>query len=325
MVALLVGSRATRYWFLDSRQPRDYDLFVDTNTLNCWLDDNQPHFSSVREQRPGKTVCRIKVGVQIEFETDLYKSVAELLDYSSQMPTINIFGITAHVASPEVLMGIKKSHLQWPLDWQKHIQDYTFLKKKNVIIPDRLAEIVDTRKAERAEREHKQAGSLNITNEEFFAKSAPALKRRFVHDDLHAAVKYYDEPLYAKAKNDQSLALLSESKFNAFTPLDKLRLVREESYVIALERIIIPRLYSKITLHRHGLLDVADINIPTTMIDGAYSHALQRICTTLTKGWFREFATEHYDELAKPEVDYFDLFIRAVIAGTLVEIDGQSK
>src|SRR5690606_6535747 len=63
----------------------------------------------------------------------------------------------------------------------------------------------------------------------------------------------------------------------------KLKCVREEAMAIALGRFIIP-----------GFVHDSQI---------AYSMALRKVCTTLTKGWFRDFAIDHYPELQTVDKD----------------------
>lgn len=40
----------------------------------------------------------------------------------------------------------------------------------------------------------------------------------------------------------------------------------------------------------------------------AYEMAIKRICTTLTGGWFRDYAVEHWPEVREPNVDYVAKF-----------------
>ena len=44
---------------------------------------------------------------------------------------------------------------------------------------------------------------------------------------------------------------------------------------------------------------------------------LHRICTDLATGWFREFAIECFDELARPDVDFTERFAHAVDTGSV--------
>src|SRR5690606_24333269 len=122
----------------------------------------------------------------------------------------------------------------------------------------------------------------NVTNEEFF-RNRLAHPRYFEHDDLHEIVKYGNQPIYATLKTDPQKALISKTLFDKCSMDIKLKCVREEAMAIALERFIIP-----------GFVHDSQI---------AYSMALRKVCTTLTKGWFRDCAIDHYPELQTVDKD----------------------
>jgi hypothetical protein len=86
-------------------------------------------------------------------------------------------------------------------------------------------------------------------------------------------------PLYTKILVDPEKALCSQEKWNNLTQDQRLDDVREEAMVLALERYLLPQYVGS--------------------TQEAYTLALTRICTTITKGWFREFAVNHYPLLDK--------------------------
>ena len=73
---------------------------------------------------------------------------------------------------------------------------------------------------------------------------------------------------------------------------------------------------------KDGLIEEEISIIPSKMRLLAYRHALMRISTTLTKGWYRDFAIDNYPSLKYPDVNYFDVFLNAVNTGKLGMIDG---
>ncbi|KAJ3060508.1 hypothetical protein HDU98_003528, partial [Podochytrium sp. JEL0797] len=126
---------------------------------------------------------------------------------------------------------------------------------------------------------------LNVSNEEFFSHSMSNMlrKRLFNHDAIHELICYEERPLYEKFKKDLKKANLDKRMFDA-TDLDtQLKLVREETMANALERFMLPG-------------RVEDEN-------EAYLLALERVCTTLTKGWLRDFAAYHFLQVCKLDVD----------------------
>src|SRR3954462_7872894 len=77
--------------------------------------------------------------------------------------------------------------------------------------------------------------------------------------------------------------MIKKSLFQQIDYQTQLNCIKEEAMVIALERYLIP-MNSK----NHEF---------------SYQSALVRICTTLTKGWFRQFAIDNYPRLLNIDKD----------------------
>ncbi len=76
----------------------------------------------------------------------------------------------------------------------------------------------------------------------------------------------------------------------------KLWSVVEEAYVLAIERSQVP--------------------YPTTDPRKSFLMALEKVCTSITSGWWREFAWEnYYDALGKFDPNYMAKFRRGVNEG----------
>jgi hypothetical protein len=85
--------------------------------------------------------------------------------------------------------------------------------------------------------------------------------------------------------------------FDNLPDIVKLYGVLEESYVLALERAVIP------------------LNVSA---DRAFEIALEKVCTSITSGWFREFAWENYDEVKKLyHESYVNKFNIALVVGKI--------
>jgi hypothetical protein len=306
MDALLIGSRAQKHWFSDARLPRDWDIFITAEQRYIWLEKYQGLLEETRESRTNKYAYILKCGTKIEMEVADCDSASGFIEANQNMPLISVFGVDAHIARPGSLMAIKKSHLYWPHNWLKHIRDYHFLKNKDIIPSDLEREIGNLRFNEKKDgNPDKTIFSLNVTNEEFFDASEGVLKRSFEHDDIHAATCYYDEPLYRKAK------MVDKDLFKALSYEDQCRMVREEVFVIALERRIIPHLLTEI-LPGEPLIDLTEVR-------RGFDYAIMRICTSMTRGWFREFAIENFPAIYDYNVDFVKKFLLALKAGKVRE------
>lgn len=315
MDALLVGSRALKYWFKDARCPNDdYDFFVTVDTLNEFH-LNFVHKSEdviYKEQHPIN--YRLKIGTNVGFDNNSVPSVQMIMAMSNNCPSISLFGLDCRIASPQILMAIKRSHLHHRKDWGKHISDYVFLQRHAVSLNDDLLQVVHKRQQERDLRGMERKINLNKSNHEFFKQSDKSVRRKFEHDDIHLAVACYDKPLFTRVKNDQTRAALEYHLFCDLSYEDKCNLVREEAYVIGLERIIIPKWYNQKLINSSGL---PSRDISHDLIDFAFKYALMRICTDLTKGWFRDFAIDNYHHIILHMHQYYDQFKAAINSGAL--------
>lgn len=315
MDALLIGSRAMRFWYPDSRTPKDdYDLLA---TASGYEKLKNLNYISSKSLKAGDDLIelKLKIGTSIGIDNDKYESVKMLIDANKDSPSIDLFGLNCRIATAPTLMAIKKSHLYYRHNWYKHIEDYHYLKGKDTKLDSTLLKALELRQKERSIRETTQRTvNLNASNDEFFRKSDKAVRRKFVHDDLHLAIAFYDRPIFESIKTNPTKALVDESLFNNLDHLDKCRLVVEEACVIGLERIIIPQWYNS------HLLSLAGINTNESYksLDAhAYKYAIMRICTDLTKGWFREFAVENYNIILKMRPDYVGLWLKAFKDGKI--------
>lgn len=310
---MLVGSQAMKYWYPDSREAaNDFDLFIDHTILeelnvigsnNIYIDND--------------LVNTTINGISYGFDNTRHQSVRELMLLNTNSPTTTILNMKCYIANPETLLTIKRSHMYYRRHWHKHASDFVFLKSKGVEISNDFEKIMQIRMQERAKRnDYKISNSLNTSNEEFFARSENKLKRKFKHDDLHLIVSYGQRPIFESLKLDHRYAALNHGLFKQLAHTDKIKLVREEAYVIGLERIIIP------LWNNFKILSSLNIDTLPKYRDKylfAYRYAIMRISTDLTKGWFRDFAIENYGELADPDVDYVSKFEQA-IANNIIEM-----
>lgn len=185
---------------------------------------------------------------------------------------------------PDLLLTIKASHANWNIHWDKTMADIRFLKSKghtiNVPIYKKL--VKDWTKV----HGKMSAPMKGKTSKTFFED---AVKRKYIHDDVHKVVAFYDEPLYHRILKGDGTVVCLESKFNELSLEDKIKLVREEVYVTALERWIIPNNYK----YSAGK---------------AYKQALRKFITTMSSGWLSLWMIDNIEHIALNDVDYVTKF-----------------
>lgn len=143
---------------------------------------------------------------------------------------------------------------------------------------------------------------LNVNKVDFF--KGDGIKYVYDHDSIHEAVKHLEVPAYTFFKEPGSEVLCSKDLFFAAEEKIKLYAVLEEAYVLALERSQIPF---------RG--QVTPLN--------SFEMALTKVCTSITSGWFREYAWEHWDQVqALKNECYAQNFFEKADAG-LVKLHGE--
>ena len=143
---------------------------------------------------------------------------------------------------------------------------------------------------------------LNTTKENFFTDNVPYV---YDHDTIHKAVKHMDKPAYQYYMKEGEQVMCDKDKWEALPPIIKLYGVLEESYVLAIERAIVPF---------------------NTDHYKAFKIALEKVCTSITSGWFREFAWEHYfTVLNMYDSTFVDKFNAALSEGKIALYAGGYK
>ena len=206
------------------------------------------------------------------------------------------------MAQPTSLRLIARASLVEPENWFPRICTYHALRAgirdADVTPLEQLAcERFSREVAARAKPVHQI--SMRTPNEVFFQGFTRDAIRLYDHDDLHRTTCYYDVPLYLMLKDEPELAYIPRRNFDRLANADRVRLVREECFAIALERVVIP----------------AEALGIRYRAEDAYLYALHRVCTDLATGWFRDFAIDQFPEAERIDMDFVDRFHAAVAAG----------
>lgn len=241
---------------LATREPKDLDLFVHTDfgTADEWA------------AQGGRDVFQ-------------HKFINEWIDTRDNLSAY---------ATLDELTTIKQSHAYWELrngSWSKHMADLLALKAAG----GKVIEGLHTMLYWVWEDTHgKKVVDLTQEAEEFFTD---AVKRVYVHDSLHESVAYHDRPIYEECLKDGASVQMDMNKVWAMPFERQIQMFREEIYVTALERLIVPNDY----LYSPG---------------AAYQWALRRTITSLTRGKSARFLVDNFDLLRRPDVDYVNIHLQ---------------
>jgi hypothetical protein len=191
-------------------------------------------------------------------------------------------GAGTRVATLDELYTIKVSHAQWELKngtWEKHVYDIVQLKRAGSVLDLDLHKML----YKVWEETHGvKIMDLDQDKSEFFAD---AVRRTYDHDSLHESVAYGDRPIYTEVLKDRAEVDIDMRKMKAL-PLERfVELIKEEVFVTALERIVVPRNYR-------------------VSPKAAYWWALRRTATSLTKGWTARTIMDNIELFLEPGSDY---------------------
>jgi hypothetical protein len=201
------------------------------------------------------------------------------------------------VARPQTVYALKLSHryLRNSPHFRKTMADIKLLRARGHGVV--TAELRDWFR--RREEETYAYGHPNLSQGKSGFFSGDGIEYVWDHDSLHEAVKLGPVPAYTLFKEDGAEVRVARAKFEALPGPVKLNSVLEEAYVLALERSQVP------------------FNFEPSPRE-SFTIALEKVCTSITSGWWREWAWEHHDEaLAVFDPGYVELFHRAVADGTV--------
>lgn len=295
---LLIGSRATQFYYRDARNPSDYDFIASNQQVDDFLKDlDWKDTSSHAKKRRARVLLD---GKKLNFEFELvehYPSSKLIYENSLQRRTYNSYlNYSYYVAHPKTLYLIKKSHITFNIHWWKNIYDYLFLSSKLInkdfVTWEKAA--YDLRYNEIVNRAKRKQMNFNVGNSEFFNKSEKFVKRVVEHDSLHYATCFYDKPLFLSAKEDISKAALSPDKVWKMPHNLIIQMIQEECMALSLERFIIPALLKK---------EKYDAKL-------SYRKTAGRMIYNYLPPFMKIYAVDHFLEFMDPPIDYVTTFLR---------------
>lgn len=214
------------------------------------------------------------------FDGEIHYEVELATPGSNQEELLNILGTATdgsfEYAPRDVLYALKMSHRfkKNSPHFYKTMQDILAMRAEWGCegISERLQAWFKRRERETYTYAHPK---LDQSKEGFFDTSVfeenPYV---YDHDSLHEAVKILRKPAYTYFLDGP--VKVSREMFEGLDRYCQLCSVFEECCVLALERAIIPH---------------------DTNQDKAFSIALMKVCTSISSGWWREFAWENHQEI----------------------------
>lgn len=294
---LVVGSVAMHKHGIITRKPGDVDIIATFSEVDVFRENFAGHIL-VDEviQHPVWSKRHILVNdTHYEFELSSVGSSAEqLVDivYANNLHTDGM-------ANLDVLLTIKLSHRYKKNSkfFKKTLDDIIALRSHGATVPSVLESWLKRRENETYTN---KSPKLNQSKRDFF--DTPGVTYKYDHDSIHRAVARFEEPCYNYFKADKAEVFCSKDKFFSASEEVRLGSVVEESLVLALERCLIPYSFN-------------------TQPKIAFLMALEKVCTSISSGWWREYAYDNYYKavsLFETEYkDFVDKFMDGLYNGTI--------
>lgn len=292
---LLIGSRALifRAPHVLKREPKDFDFIAPYDEIMAWLKSQAISDFTVTEKQviSEPNLC--------EFEIVKPDSSAELLiDLVKKDPqTINTkFG---SIPNFDLLFTLKASHRYLknsPHFWKTAV-DYHKMKHCGAQIRPEYMEFFKLREKETYTYAHPK---LNVKKDDFF--NGDQVVYIYDHDSIHESMKHGEKPAYSFFQEEGAEVKCDKNKFFSLPDEIKIHSVLEETYVLALERSQIP--------------------FPEKMTPKqSFMMALSKVCSSITSGWWREYAYENIFTVAKLYDDnYVEKFKQGINNGVVKKL-----
>lgn len=295
---ILVGSRALEMQ-LKRQDKKLYRTCVDLDYLCTekeWQVQSVIHahdeLVELVERTGNKGHVKMVAGAHIEFDIAQPGDSTDLLiQYCKANPQSLFLNNGDFVAPVDVLYLLKMSHRYKKNSphFFKTMNDIHFMRSLGAKIPPELEEVFKLREKETYNYSHP---NLDVKSKDFF--KGDEVPYVYDHDTIHEAVAVLGVPAYKSYMKDDSEVMTSKEKF--FEQENHIRLlgVYEESCVLALERSQIP----------------FNFEVPARQ---SFVMALSKVCTSITSGYFREYAWENFGVVMKfyesmGETDYIERF-----------------
>ena len=312
---VMIGSAAANMHFPLRDHPADIDVICSKDSFVEWISDtSETHKVKWVRKTEGGAAAQIvtKIGyviVDAEFINEDNPSSRLVYDriLKEDCGSMVLFGREVVYASLNVLYLLKMSHRYRKASadlliekFDKTRKDIISLREKGAFIESGDEELYRARMDATYNYNHP---SLDATKDSFF--KGDGVEYVYDHDSIHLAVAVGPEPAYTKYLKDDAEVDCDPYKFFTLNNKNQIAGVYEEACVLALERAVIP----------HD----ADP-------EWAFQIALRKVCTSITSGWFREFAWDHFDdvlEMHRCETHYAYKFYKALGEGVVKPFQGE--
>lgn len=303
-VIYVAGSDAARvFGYKVDRPSIDTDYICDKAAALAHLNLVKSEISDIKLDPSGNYIYAKTANMVLEFELAWSeRSASSLIKILEENPAlwsrVEGDGIEWRFLHPDVLLALKLTHRYKKNSphFLKTMRDIQMFRAGGATVPSVLKKWMKEREKETYNYKHPKL--MGVKKGDFF--NDDGINYVYDHDSIHEAIAVMGTPAYTRFQPEGEEVGTSKKAFFECPKSVQLLAVLEEAYVLSLERSIIP----------FGTKDDSE------KCKYAFDVALSKVCTSITSGWFREFAWENFDLVNQLyDQEYVHRFYRAVEAG----------
>lgn len=301
MIAAILGSVALNQHHF-TREPSDWDILCSYEGAQTFIKQiGKRETIKCNYPTDGGAKILVKTNVRIyELEICWPESNAEKLLELIMVDCMPDLYEGMLVPNLDTLLTIKTSH-RYKKDsifFNKTRKDILLLRSLGAKIPESHKDWLKWRERETYTN---ALPKLNQSKKDFFDNSSNIYT--ISHDDIHEAVKHLERPAYEMFKPDSAEVFTSKEMFFKCSEEVRLYAALEEVQVLSIER----------SIHPFG----------HTNYRWAFDLAHQKLASSISGGWFREFVYGSYDTVqAMYDEAYVHKFYAALNSGLIKPFEG---
>jgi hypothetical protein len=259
------------------RKPVDFDFVCTQEDYQSWIEKNLHKVNPTKVYPEGSNKVIVEGSTNLEFEIVKPGASSELLQKLVENNTDSLETPFGWVPTFDMLFTIKTSHryLKNSPHFWKTLTDWHTMRMMGAVVRLEYEAFLKLRESETYTYAHPK---LNVTKDNFFKNDN--VQYVWDHDDIHKSVALYERPAYTYYLKDGEQVLCDKSKFFSISQDLRLAGVIEEAAVLAIERSLVPH---------------PGVWTP----EYAWKFALAKVCSSITSGWFRQFAYEQAPQVLK--------------------------
>lgn len=287
MKPLICGSKALRHWLGD----KHWRIISDTDTIGYFVDADLKGYV---EEAPNFLYTNFKEKKEF-INVSLCEPLRKLMERNVDDTYLDLRScLIMKNAHKHFYLGKYRKSFKHLLDYSNLLEYIQLTEEEKQISYEYRKWLIEY--VYNSDPRLLHFPKLNKTKDQFFNDNVTYYVD---HDLIHEKVAIEDKPAYTKCLTGE--VMFSNKLFNQLDYQSKINMVLEESFVLALERCLIP-------------MFKGETYLPAITPEEAFKYSLTRVSTNISSGAFRSFAADNFDiifqEYLNKHINYYKIIQR---------------